>query len=858
MGGPEQTNRDRRMDPSVFRSLGQVIENLCDDFEQSWKEGNRPRIEDYIGSFPESDRGTILPHLIGIEVFWRRQLEENPALAEYIERFPDARAAIGYLFQTDETYVIPSRSETSRAQETVMDRPATDLHSERKFESTQAIRILGNYHLIDEIGRGGMGIVYRAWQPSADRFVALKVIRRDRLQSLSRQQRINVIHRFRHEAQAAGRIEHDHIVTVYEVGEVDGEHFFSMRLVEGHSLFDRLQEGPLDARRAAQYIEPVARGLHEAHLHGILHRDLKPQNILIDSKTDRAMLVDFGLAKLAEEAEGATLAGDVMGTPAYMSPEQARDSSQVTAKSDVYSLGATLFHMLIGHPPFQGTTVLETIRNVVEQTPASPRGLNPVLDRDMDTICLKCLEKDPARRYRSAEALADDLRHYLNFEPIEARPVSPLEQAWRWCRRNPLVSASMAAAVLFLFAALVATTVGYIQTSKSLAIAEHERENAEQSERELLNAVDRFFTQVSENELMDRPGMQPLRQEFLEEAAAFYERFLDQRGKDPKIQDELAATHFRVGRIREMIQSIDQALASYQKAYSMQQDLVAAQPDNPARLAALGDTLNRLGSVLLGKQDYQRAVEKYNEAIKVRKQLVQLAPLEMEHQRKLANTLMNLALVERDGKDWKSASDHLEEAQSIRNGIVQSDVKSWEITADLATGHFNLATLAMLKSQDEMTQSNEEAAQAKLQEAMRHLEAAIADFSIVLEQKPNSLENKFRLATCYRVSADVKNKLQDGTGALELYELAKEHMKVLVLANPDVAEYRATLAGLHMNQGFLYKDMAKLHQARASYMDALNLLRPLVDEFPATPRYREDLEDLEVVLKELADLPVPD
>ncbi len=850
--GPEDTGARASENQSALPSVGQILEDLCDDFEQRWKKHQRPRIETFLARIGPAQRRQLLSHLIGMEIYWRRQLGESPFREEYLQRFPDDRAIIQQQFSATTTETRPPRSQSMANAETLVHRSCPD-GDRREEDLPQPVRCLGNYRLLNEIGRGGMGVVYRAWQPSADRFVALKVIRRDRLDSLPARLQASVIDRFRQEAQATGRIEHDHIVTIYEVGEIEGEHFFSMRYVDGRSLFEVLKDGPLDGRRIAQYLEPVARGLHEAHQHGILHRDLKPQNILVDAKTDRALLADFGLAKLAQVAEGATQAGEVMGTPAYMSPEQAHDSSRVTAKSDVYALGATIYHMLIGQPPFQGTTVLETIRKVTEVEPKSPRELNPAVDRDLDTICLKCLEKDPARRYGSAEALADDLRHYLNGEPIAARPVSPAEQVWRCCRRNPLLATSMAAAGLFLIVALIATSVGYFKTSASLAIAQREREKAEESDRELLSAGDHFFTQVSENELMDRPGMQPLRQEFLEEASAFYQRFLRQRGEDPTIRDELAATHFRVGRIRELIQSQDEALVSYRRAYEMQKDLVARRPNGIVELAALGNTANRMGRVMHRQQEYEQAMEKYHEAILLRKRLIVIAPDEVEYPRKLANTTMNLALIERDRQDWERARGHLSEAQAIRMTLLETRPNAWEVRRDWAAGHYNLATLEILASQNEQAQSNFEAAKMRLKSAEPHLEAAIAAFSVILEQRPNSLENKFRLATCYRVFADVKSELHDGRGAILFYGLAKEQMATLVLANPEVAMYRATLAGLYMNLGWLHKEeLQRFDKAGGNYEEALSILGPLVRDFPATPRYREDMA---VTLRELASLP---
>src|SRR5262245_13314290 len=271
---------------------------------------------------------------------------------------------------------------------------------------------------------GGMGMVYKARQRSANRTVVVKIIRPDRLDSLSGDQRRKMIERFITEAQAAAQLEHDHIVKVYHVGEWQDRPFYAMRFVEGASLASLIEHGPLEPRQAASYIEQAAHGLHEAHRHGILHRDIKPHNILVDVETDRALVTDFGLAKLIQSDRGVTRTGDILGTPSYMSPEQAQNPERVTVASDVYSLGATLYALLTGEPPFRGGTPLETLRQVVECPPVPPRKLQPAIHRDLETICLKCLEKDPTKRYATAEDLAADLARWQRGEPVLARPVS--------------------------------------------------------------------------------------------------------------------------------------------------------------------------------------------------------------------------------------------------------------------------------------------------------------------------------------------------------------------------------------------------------------------------------------------------
>src|SRR5262245_24063394 len=277
------------------------------------------------------------------------------------------------------------------------------------------------YRILGPLGQGGMGLVYRAVQEGPDRVVALKVIRPDRLDGLAPEQRREALQRFQTEARAAAKLGHENIVPVFEVGEVGGRPFYSMHHVEGASLEDLLAKGPLEPRRAAAYLEQVARAVHEAHRHGILHRDLKPSNLLVEAATDRVFVADFGLAKLVEEGREGTRTGAVMGTLPYMSPEQAQDSARVTVASDVYSLGATLYALLTGHPPFPGKEhPAVMLRRVIEEEPVPPRRLRPDLPRDLETICLKCLHKDPNKRYASADELAGRLRLFLEGQPIRS------------------------------------------------------------------------------------------------------------------------------------------------------------------------------------------------------------------------------------------------------------------------------------------------------------------------------------------------------------------------------------------------------------------------------------------------------
>src|SRR5437016_3956821 len=322
--------------------------------------------------------------------------------------------------------------------------------SGRTARSAKMLGDFGDYELLEEIGRGGQGVVYRARQKSLNRTVALKVI------GLGHWATEAHLKRFRREAEAAASLEHPCIVPIYEVGERDGSCYFSMKFIEGGQLDEVVRREPMPIRRAVELIAKLARTVHYAHEHGILHRDIKPGNILLDAKGE-PHLTDFGLARLLETESTVTRTMEVLGTPSYMAPEQAvGNNAAVSGATDVYGLGAVLYQLLTGHPPFAGGTTFETIKLLLDTEPRQPRLWNPKIDRDLATICLKCLDKDPQRRYSSALTLAEDLDRWLKHEPILARRTGIFARGKKWVRRNP-TGALLAGSLVAL-----ATAAGWI------------------------------------------------------------------------------------------------------------------------------------------------------------------------------------------------------------------------------------------------------------------------------------------------------------------------------------------------------------------------------------------------------------
>jgi WD40 repeat protein/tRNA A-37 threonylcarbamoyl transferase component Bud32 len=345
------------------------------------------------------------------------------------------------------------------------------------------VRYFGDYELLEEIARGGMGVVYKARQVSLNRLVALKMILAGQLASEAD------VQRFHHEAEAAANLDHPNIVPIYEVGEHHGQHYFSMKLIDGGSLAPQVPQLVPDPKAAVPLLAMVARAVHHAHQRGILHRDLKPSNILLEWRAGRVNapvphVTDFGLAKRVEGDQGQTKTGAIVGTPSYMAPEQARGEKALSTAADVYSLGAMLYELLTGQPPFRAATPLDTVLQVLEREPARPRTLNAAIHRDLETICLKCLEKDPRRRFDSAAALADDLERWQRGEPILARPGTTGERLMKWARRKPAAAALLAVSAVAVMILAGVTSAFTFRLQAELAATEEQRDIAKDLQRQ--------------------------------------------------------------------------------------------------------------------------------------------------------------------------------------------------------------------------------------------------------------------------------------------------------------------------------------------------------------------------------------
>jgi WD40 repeat protein len=446
----------------------QRMELLLAEQTRRWRAGAPQPVEVLVAGLTGVSEAGLLD-LIYNEILLREQENAKPIVEEYQKRFPQLASQLRVQFELDRLLHSGGASTTTEGQAN------STLEAKRAARYLHSWPKLPGYQIVEVLGRGGMGIAYKAWQERLRRLVALKLLRSDDDVELQR--------RFLAEARAAARLQHQNIVQIFEVNEHEGRSYLALEYVEGGTLAERLAGTPQAAIESAALVETLARAIHYAHEHGIIHRDLKPANVLLSGPEGQRFgspkIADFGLAKQLDADVAQTQSGAILGTPSYMAPEQAGPASaQVGPAADVYALGAILYEMLTGRPPFKAGNVLETLEQARTREPVAPRQLQPKIPLDLETICLKCLEKEPGRRYASALALAEELARFSRGEPILARPVGSLSRGWRWCRRNPLLAGvSGLAAMALLIGAGVATALAI---SRSAALDRLERTAADQ------------------------------------------------------------------------------------------------------------------------------------------------------------------------------------------------------------------------------------------------------------------------------------------------------------------------------------------------------------------------------------------
>jgi tetratricopeptide (TPR) repeat protein len=712
------------------------------------------------------------------------------------------------------------------------------------------------YEVLGVLGRGGMGVVYKARHLRLGRLVALKMVLAGGHAGPSE------LARFRTEAESVARLQHPGIVQIFEVGEHQGLPYLSLEYCSGGSVERLLNGTPLPARQAAELVERLARAMHAAHQANIIHRDLKPANILLQvaegaldkEGQDRCSslqfavgtlqaaipkITDFGLAKRLDEA-GQTGTGTVVGTPSYMAPEQADGKNrQLGPAVDIYALGAVLYELLTGRPPFKAATPLDTILQVVSDEPVSPSHLQPRTPRDLETICLTCLRKEPSRRYASAAALADDLGRFREDRPIAARPSGPIERAGKWARRRPTAAALAVASAL---AVLILTMGGVLFTRQVRAerdraqfergqadiqrrLAEDQTDRADRARQEAVEgfllareAVDRYATRVSESLKLRQEDLRPLRKQLLETVIPFYEKLVQRDTGAEGVRAEQARAYERLAAITGEIGDKQRAVEQYQKARELFGDLATARPDAAEYQSRLGSIHNELAGLYESMGQGDKAEASFREGISVWRRLVDGHPGNPVYQVNLASLQSNLAHLYTSSQRFGLAEELMKQALVTRQRLLTVTPGELAFRHNLAKDYINLgifyATTRRLAQ-----------AAAEFQKAVTTSEALDRDY-------PKTAEYLHTLVVAYSNLGAVHNMQGRPDQSEACLQQVVKRGDWLVEQHPSVTQFAVDLANLYNNLGTAYKEGRHKAEAPAAFRRAIALQELVSNQHP--------------------------
>ena len=770
---------------------------------------------------------------------------------------------------------------------------------------------LGDYRILREIGRGGMGVVYEAEQVSLGRHVALKVLATSALLDPRH------IERFHREAKAAARLHHTNIVPVFGVGEAHGLHYYVMQYIDGkgldvllgrlrnpsptqphlvhrssdpivpamtvvcptppddgvHSTPDTVSPAPTppsallkvpSGRNRPDHMTPrhfqyaaglalqVAEALHYAHGQGILHRDIKPANLLVDA-AGTVWVLDFGLAKLMEQ-DDLSQPGEVAGTLRYAPPERFQGKSD--ARSDIYCLGLTLYELLTLRPPFDESDQGKLLRKVMHEEPPLPRSLNPLIPRDLETVLLKALARDPGHRYQTAGALADDLRRFLEDKPVTARRVSAPERLWRWCRRNPgVASLTVTAATLLLLVAVVAT-VGYVNTQAALVRVEQNRKEASEQQhraeanvelallalQDIFNPDTRHRTpRAVQDDLEDgaeplfHPVVSPEVTALLEKLLHFYDQLGEQNSADPNVQRHAAHAYKQVGDLQQRLGQWDKAEAAYRRALTLYHQYAEAFPNEMVHRRLTATVWNELGVVYTMTGRLPEAENAYRQALKI---LDPLPPRPtVQYQFEMVRTYNNLGFVMwRTGRIIE-AGNNLNKGLTLLQGLPNAEREDPNYRLTEAQAYRLLARI--------FAASNRRADEAiAIASAIKILDGLDHDF-------PEVPDYRYELSETYAMLDTNLRNPQMRSQAEERFQRAVALAQDLTKRYPNVPEYQASLARSQRKLGTVLVSRGKMADAEKAFRQSIAALQSLTERFPTVPDYALFLAEAQQALSDL-------
>lgn len=805
----------------------ELLERICIDQVRRWRSGQRVPAETYLLRYPQlqSDDHAAFEMIYG-EYLLREERGERPSAEELRWRFP--RYVDRLRRQVDLHEVLNSADPGPRGG---LVAPADPIDEDDDATESDGPVVAPGFRILGELGRGGMGTVYKARQVSLKRTVAIKVLRAGACADAA------TTARFQAEAEAAARFQHPNIIQVFEVGEHDGVGYLVLEYAPGGSLDRRLEQALQEPRSSAQLIATLARAIHFAHDHGIIHRDLKPANILL-TEDGVPKIADFGLAKLLERDDALTGHGEILGTPSYMAPEQVRGLvDQINPATDVYSLGAILYEMLTGRPPFKGTTPLSTLEQVSSQEPLAPGKLQRHLPRDLETICLKCLEKESRRRYPTALALAEDLERFLHGKPILARPTPVWDRLAKWARRRP-GGAAAAAALATLSLLLLGGGLYYNQQLHTEMLnaqdaerrADRNARSAGEQRMIALEHLNRLIFDVQEK-LAPTPAMRSVRRALLDTAIHGLEE-IERSTAGETANLSQAVAYEKLGDIYRVIGQTRAARQQYERSLRIAGNLLDAQPADVAIQAVLYQDHMGLGQIDMDVQDYEAAKVAFHQATNMAESIVDAEPDDRVARRDLIEAYLEL------GRSYGFARDYPRAEIWFRK--MHDLAESWAAAEPGDTLPRDLLAAALRKLAD-LRKFDRDFAGAR--DAYGR---AIAIGREIVAAEPANETYRFNLAVALDDLAGVANQQGRRDEARNLFGEAEDLLARLVADDPDNLERRIRLLHTTHHLALLDRTEARYAQARARLVRIRDQLRALTRDGALEGRSRPLFDDREL------------